>query len=207
MLMTLVSISAAQDNSYAEQRMRANQKDKESLAEAIKDSLAAEELYLKVNTGDTDSILKAAETGDKSLIPYFKLLADNKSARSHPDSASFYAHIALVKFNDEVAFNEINEELKDSNPFVQDGAIKKLAVAGTKKAFQKLYELLDDTETRKPNPLLAEDVVYAPNNAVVAMFELAEVVDNPPIQKNTVPSVKDIPLWKDWFGKNRHLIE
>jgi len=205
-LMMLASVTLAQDNSALVQRERKEQRAKAALQKAVKDSPAAKALSMKVSAGESGAILEAAATGDQSLIPYLKLLA-TKEFRSSQEGGAVDAHIALIKLGDEEALAQVIAETKDSSPSVQDVAIRKLARAGTKKAFQKLYELLDDTAERHPNPILGRDEMYSPNNAVVAMYELAEVVDNPPVKKNSVPSINDIPLWKAWFDKNKHLIE
>jgi hypothetical protein len=200
LVLMLVPVTLAQDNSALVQRERKQHQEKVALQKAVKDSPTAKALSIKVIAGESNSILEAAATGDQSLIPYLKLLA-TKEFRSNQESSAVNAHIALVKLGDEQALAEVIAETKDASPFVQDTAIRKLARAGTKKAFRKLYELLDDTAERRPNVPIANDVIIAPNNAVVAMYELAEVVDNPPVKKNLVPSISDIPLWKAWFKK------
>lgn len=156
-------------------------------------SNSAKVLAEKVKEGDNQSILEAGKLGDKTLIPYLKTLAANGST---------WAQMALAKLGETEYLNQILAEIDDENPSVQDRAMEKLRYVGGKGAFKKFYELLDDTAPR----LTESHCVIFFTRSTMAMFFLRKMVDNPPTQ-NTNPSDKNISLWKDWFERNKHLIE
>lgn len=191
------------------------------------EELSATAKYLKsqVETGDYNAILKAGDSGDLTLIPYLKQLASNMKGRSNSNSSAYEAHIALAKLGDNEALQQILAGIDAENPDVQDKAMKKLSLVGGKEAFKKFHQLLDDTAPRE-NPECQKrlenfkknhpeggncgfccDVVFF-SKSVSAILLLSDMVDNPPTKRGTTWNLeKNIQLWKEWFAKNKHLIE
>jgi HEAT repeat protein len=112
-------------------------------------SWSAKRLREQVEDGNKKAILEAAEKGDVTLIPYLKQLSSNLGSRSNFNHSAFYSHAALAKLGDEDAIKEIFLDIDDESSRIQDSAIRKLSLVGGKVAFQKFYELLDDTKPRE----------------------------------------------------------
>jgi HEAT repeat protein len=152
---------------------------------------------LRALRGDVaEMIAEAARTGDSALIPHLKVLADDAEERTGMGSMAFYAHIALVKLGDPDALLEIFAELSPGGIRAQNTAIKKLAQIGSKEAYQKLYELLDDDANRDT---VYDDELVSPNSQTV-MHELATIFDDTPKKPNGATS-QDVAAWKAWVEK------
>jgi hypothetical protein len=80
-------------------------------------------------------------------------------------------------------------------------AVEKLARIGTKDAYRKLYDLLDENTVSDPGPT-NRDYITPPLSWYV-MERLMGIVENPP----TGPNRYSVEVWKSWFEKNKHLIE
>ena len=171
-----------------------------ALSQSEELSMTAKYLESQVAEGNYKAISQAADLGDLTLIPYLKQLTRNVKARINPNSASFQAHIALAKLGNTEALREIINEVDDKDFAIQDVALTKLSLIGGKDAFKKLYELLDDTAPRQRESLC---VIFF-SRSVTAMGALQKMVTDPPTRK-----VGDIyvQVWKDWFEKNKHLID
>lgn len=190
---------------------------------AQNESLSATAQYLEsqVKEGDYKAIAKAADSGDMTLIPHLKKLASDIKARNNSNSPAFQAHIALAKLGNKEAMQEILNEVDAENPDVQDKAMKKLSYVGGKKAFRKFYQLLDDTSARE-NPQCKIDIENFNKNhpeggncgfcctviyfsrSIMAMFFLSKMVDNPPTTKLGDTYLQ---IWKEWFEKNKSLVD
>lgn len=194
------------------------------LAQTEELSPTAKYLKSRVEAGDYDAILEAGNSGDLTLIPYLKQLVSNAKARSNSNSSAYEAHIALAKLGGNDALQQILAEIDAENPDVQDNAMKKLSLVGGKEAFKKFYQLLDDTAPRE-NPKCKKslenfkknhpegencgfccDVVYF-SRSVSAILLLSNMIDNPPVKGGAWDLKKNVQLWKEWFAKNKHLIE
>jgi hypothetical protein len=104
---------------------------------------------------------------------------------------------------------------------MQDKAMKKLSLVGGREAFRKFHQLLDDTagrenpqckinveNFRKNNPNggncgLCCDVVFFSRSSTAMLF-LSRMVAHPPT-KNI--GRENLRIWKEWFARNKHLIE
>jgi len=203
LLLIMATVATAQDNSEFERRQQQKQQKESTLQQAVAASASAKALKAKVDAQESDVILEAAKTGDKSLIPYLKLLATGEFKRTIEGSAAFEAHVALVKLGEEEASTEIFAELDSESPRVQNAAIAKFALVGNKVAYKKLYELLDDIANRSSE---TTDVAYGSKSRTVMVY-LGRTVDNPPLLPNGNVNYYDISVWKAWFAKNKHLIE
>jgi hypothetical protein len=195
-----------------------------ALAQTEEQSTTTEVLKSKVQKGDYLAIEKAGESNDLTLIPYLKQLASNVNARSNFNTSAFQAHIALAKLGNKEAMQEILAEVDADNPDVQDNAMKKLASVANNEAFQKFYQLLDDSSEREnpqckinienfkknhpegENCNLCCDVIFFPRNTM-AMFFLTKMVGNPPAIKGLARTEKAIAIWKEWFAKNKPWIQ
>ncbi len=201
LLLTTATITLAQDDSDIKQWREQKRQKEAALQQAAEKSESAMALKAKVDEQKEGVILEAVKTGDRSLTPYLKQLASNETQRSNQNSYAFQAHAALAKLGDENALQEILDELKSDNLRVKGSAIAKLALVGSKTAYRKLFELLDDTLHR---PTGVGDVYGS--NSRVAMIYLGKTVENPPRLPNGNVE-RSIPAWKAWFAKNKHLIE
>lgn len=159
-------------------------------------------LESRVKTGDYDAIAEAGKSGDLTLIPYLKQLSSNVIARTKSNTPEFQAHIALVKLGDNGALQQILTEVDSENFAIQDNAIKKLSLIGGKAAFKKFYELLEDLAPRESQ----SDVIYFPRGVVV-MLELSRLVSDPPTMPSKYDLKQNAQSWKEWFNRNKHLIE
>ena len=187
-------------------------------------SLSDTAIYLesRVKEGDYKAIVEAGNSGDITLIPYLKQLSSNLEGRSNRNHPSFFSHIALARLGDNEAIQQILEEVDNESPAVQDKGMGKLSLVGGKVALRKFYELLDDTKPRKNTDCLKMfeehnkkhpenklspycDVIYF-TRSVTAMISLKRLVENPPV-KTFYGTQKEIDVWKDWFEKNKHLID
>ena len=139
-------------------------------------------------------------------------------------TAAFKAHIALAKLGNASALREINEEIDQKDPRIQDIAIDKLYIVGGKPAFQKLYQLLDDTVPRDDpaceaslkqlkrkhpeggNCDLCCDLIYF-TRSEMATWYLSKLANDPPTPRNHLASSKEIPLWKGWFRRHKELLQ
>ncbi len=202
--MTATSAFAQDDSDIKQWREQRRQKEA-ALQEAADVSESAKALKKKVEQGDRKPILEAGGTGDRTLIPYLKLLAadDKLASRNATGSEAFYAHAALGKLGDKEALKQIFEGVDALNPAAQDASMHKLALIGTKEAYRTLYKLLDDNAPRGGT---APDIGYFPR-AQGVMFLLGEIVADPPRLANGNVNVFDANVWKAWFAKNKHLIE
>jgi len=205
LLLVTANVAPAQDNSKFEQMQEAKRQKEVVLQWAADMSSTARELKTKVDAQEVGVILEAAKTGDQSLKPYLKILAANEQRRTNMNSVEFEAHTALAKLGDEEALLQILTELDSKqHPVVRIGAIRKLSFVGSKSAYRKLYELLDDTAPLRDNTSHS-DVSYV-SIAENVMRELARAVDAPP-QMSSNRTTANVAEWKAWFAKNKHLIE
>ncbi len=202
---TLLTLTAfAQDPEPARIELIENQRQKTAALEAIFElSPATKALRGKANVSMGDLIAEATKTGDPALKPHLKVLARERESRTSIGSAGSQAHIALAKLGDTEAFSEILSELNDHEIWVQDTAIAKLARIGSKEAYQKLYQLLDDMTNRDKS---VDDLIIRPK-AFTVMRKLGEVIDNPPRLPNGLINDIEVAPWKAWFAKNKHLID
>ena len=157
-------------------------------------------------------IIEAGKTGDRTLIPHLRVLADDKGhlggltsyermPRSQPNSAAFLAHIALAKLGDSNVLPEVFAELESVDAMTQDAAVAKLGQIGGKEAYRKLFQLLDDTSSRS----------HPPDNPVIpiaehAMDVLSDLFSDTPRKPNGMTNY-DRADWKTWAAKNKHLID
>ncbi len=192
------------DQLKAEARMERGRKAKAEL-DAIS-NLSPSLKSLKGN--DKELITEAARTGDPAVIGHLKVLASDTEARTRMESAAFQAHIALGKLGDPEVLPEIVVELDTGKSSIRHAAIAKLAQIGSKAAYQKLYELLDDPnliDNANRDNNQASDELPVPNSCRV-MQELAKIFENTPKKPNGATS-RDVSVWKDWFAKHKKLIE
>lgn len=182
-----------------EVRLEKVQREQIAIEKAANSSSASRALHDRVSTSatsqeQTDAIVEAGRTGDKAVIPYLKaLVAAN-------DSRSYEVEIALVHLGNNEYFSKTVVELSSEDPGVRYYAIGKLSRFKTKEAYRKLYELLDDDTDRDDNP---KDDAIIRTNAEVVKDWLASTVENPPTASDQCKTAK----WKEWFEKNKHLIE
>lgn len=195
-----VGVYAQPDHAESMRRQEINRQKEAALKAAAGMSETANALKVKVDQGKSGVILEAVNSGDKSLIPYLKLLASDSRARSRNGSAAFEAHVGLAILGDDEAFAQILEEVgkKDSHR-VLASAHAKLALIGSKESYRILYEALDD-HTNEPSE--ASDMFFSTVSHGV-MSLLAKTVKNPPTGKDKY----SVDAWKAWFERNRHLIE
>ncbi len=173
-------------------------------ASAALDAIADISPSLKTLRGDTvGMIVEATKTEDPALIPHLKVLASDEKWRSMRDRAEFQAHVALAKLGEPFALPEIFSEVDSRDYLTRSGAVAKLAQIGNRDSYRKLFALLDDTTVRDDNK--AMDVIIHPNSELV-MEELGSIFKDVPRKPNGVVSY-DTPAWKEWFAKNKHLIE
>lgn len=184
-----------------------------SQTEKMSDSAKA--LAEKVKEGDNQSILKAGNSGDKTLIPYLKALASKGSP---------WAQMALAKLGEREYLDQILVEVDADSPDIQSRGIRKLAYVGGKEALKKFYQLLDDTAPRE-NPNCKKEMerfkenhseiekcgfccdVLVLTRSSMAILYLSQMVDNPPTKRGMWGIEEDVPLWKEWFERNKYLIE
>lgn len=156
-------------------------------------------------------VVEATKTGDLALLPHLRVLADDKGEvgiishiktlpRSRRESEAFEAHIALAKLGDPNVMPEISAELASDDTVAQDTAILKLVRIGSKEAYQKLFELLDDTT---PRPSVPDELIRTKSHQT--MQELNVVFDDAPKKPNGVV-LYDVAVWKEWF-KSKKLID
>lgn len=184
-------------------------------------SWTAKRLKNQVKEGDFKAILEAADTGDITLIPYLKQLSSNLEGRKNFNHPSFFSHVALAKLGDDEAIKQILAEVDNDSPAIQDNGMRKLSLIGGKVALKKFYDLLDDTKSREDTDCLKMfeehnkkhpenklsaycHVMYFPRS-VTAMNYLRKMIENPPV-KTFYGTQTEINLWKEWFKKNKHLI-
>ena len=158
-----------------------------------------------------EMIVTAGKTGDLSLIPHLRVIADDKGAgiltsnkrlpRSMVGSGAYLAHIALAKLGDPNVLPEVFAELESTDDVAQEAAIAKLGQIGGKEAYRKLLQLLDDKSTR-PHPI---DNPLRPKSQQ-AMGVLGQLFSDTPKRPNGVTDY-DREAWKAWAAKNQHLIE
>jgi HEAT repeat protein len=157
---------------------------------------SAKELAEKIKTGDYESILEMGTSGDRTIIPYLKVLASKESKWIVHDNAQ----MALAKLGEKEYLNQILAEVDAESPDIQDKAMKKLSYVGGKAAFKKFYELLDDNDPRQSE---SPCIIFF-TRSTTAMFFLREMVANPPTTK---AGAEYIRIWKEWFDQNKHLID
>ncbi|MEP6848855.1 MAG: HEAT repeat domain-containing protein [Acidobacteriota bacterium] len=157
-------------------------------------------------------VIEAAKTGDRALIPHLRVLADDKGPaailssnktlpRSLIGTDSYLAHIALAKLGDPSVLPEVLAELEGADDMAQEAAVAKLGQIGGKEAYQKLFQLLDDTSTRPhaiDNPLRPK--------SQQAMGVLSQLFSDSPQMPNGMTNY-DPAAWKTWAARNKHLIE
>ena len=148
-------------------------------------------------------IVEATKTDDPALLPHLKVLASNEKWRSMRDRAEFQAHVALAKLGDPFAIQEIFSEVDSRDYLTRSGAVAKLAQIGNRDANRKLFALLDDTTVRDDSK--SNDEIIYPNSQLV-MEELGNIFKDAPKKPNGVV-IYDITAWKEWFAKNKYLIE
>ena len=85
-------------------------------------SPAARVLDEEVKTGNSQAILDAGDSGNKSLIPYLKAL----DARSK----ALWAKIALAKLGDEAALRDILSEVNSTDEHIRQTGMDKLVRVG-----------------------------------------------------------------------------
>jgi hypothetical protein len=157
-------------------------------------SPAARALDEEVKTGNSQAILDAGDSGDKSLIPYLKALY----ARSKAPSAK----IALAKLGDEAALRDILSEANSTDENIRQTGMDKLVTVGGKPAFQYLYEKLnqlkptvsDEPEGRRRTTVEVYEGAYE------LFYYLNRLVPDPPkAERGPKYWTDQIALWKKWF--------
>lgn len=96
---------------------------------------SAKILREQVKVRNTQAILEAGDSGDKSLIPFLRSL-DTKSTAP-------WAKIALAKLGDDKAIREILTNVDSRDSEVRSPGMDSLVRVGGKIAFRKLYEKLN----------------------------------------------------------------
>ena len=166
---------------------------------------SAKILAEKIKTEGRQAILNAGTSQDKTIIPYLKTLAlkDDYSA----------IQMALAKLGETEYLNQIILETESPNISDQNFAIRKLAYVANKKAYTKLYSLLDNTKERENDKrhisksdcgLCCDVMVFSIASEVVRV--LSKTIPNPPV-KSYFGTDEDIELWKKWFEEHKELIE
>ena len=199
----ILSLTALAQATHEEtvKRKELARKQKAEMQMAIQDSESAKRLKLLVDSGNSKSILEASETRDQSLLPYLRIIASNEDQRTRRESAAFYAHIALARFEESGIFDEILREIDSDNNAVQDAGISKLTLISSKAAYRRLFKLLDDFKDRQSsdgNP----DIAWGSKSRATMSF-LSQTVANPPTGRDRY----NVEAWKAWFAKNKHLID
>ncbi len=194
LLVATVNIAVAQDNSKYEEWKQQKQQREAAFEQTITASPAAKILHEKLeqNVSPEENgkiILAAGKAGDKSVIPYLKLLAVKDP---------FYADVALAQLGENEYYEKILAELNN----IRYTAISKLVLIGNKAAYKKLYELLNDTSV----PPVSGDILHSSKSEIVMIY-LGREVKNPPRLPNGNVNTTDVADWKAWFARNKHLIE
>ncbi len=208
LILIISTIVFAQENSQryeeeAKQRKSDCEQREADLQQILKQSNTARILKAKLDAGNYKMISEVASANDKSLVPYLRWIVKGAKQITYDSSDEFQAQIVLIKLGDEQTFNSVVAELDSDNYYLQDAAVRKLANAGTKASFRKLYELLD--RTTKRNVSISDDGLSSSISDAV-IYELQHKVKDPPrSESNSI--VNGIQLWKDWFEKHKELIE
>lgn len=167
-----------------EMQQAQRKRDALELESAAAISEAARELSIKVKKGNEAAILDAGRTGDMSLVPLLEVLAKQGVAN---------AEVALVSLGkDDYLTRILNQTKQGENIKVRYSAVRKLTLIANKTAYQRLYELLDDTLAPVSE---LDDVAFAPVSSVV-MLELSKNIDNPPCKG---AAREKVPCWKNWL--------
>ena len=167
-----------------EMQQAQRKRDALELERAAAVSEASRELNIKVNKGNEAAILDAGKTGDMSLVPLLEALAKQGLAN---------AEVALVSLGkDEYLTRILNQTKQGKDIKVRYSAVRKLALIANKTAYQRLYELLDDTTTPDSE---GDDMNLAPVSSVV-MLELSNSLDNSPCKGIAHEKVS---CWKNWL--------
>lgn len=168
-------------------------------------------LSTSIKEGNYQPILDAGSSGDRSLIPFLRSIADE----SKP-----WVQMALAKLGEKEFFDQILTEVDSEDPNVQDRGMVKLQYIGGHRGFRTLYRLLDDESSRR-NPSCEStkdggtenatdsrggecDVVFFPRSAV-SMQLLSKMLPPPPLLSKSMDLKQRSRIWKEWLVTNNHI--
>jgi hypothetical protein len=167
----------------------------ERIKNAASLSKSATELQTKLINDHKTAIFEAVEIGDDSLMPLIEIYAE---------LGMYNADTALAKSGRTEYLTKIIRQT-DKNSRIQDRyiAIRKLILIANRDSYQRLYELLDDTEV-PVSP--SGDEIYQ-SIASLVINQLSQTVSNPPALRNIYDTTQRIKIWKKWFEEHKELTE
>lgn len=175
-------------------------RDRAAMNKAMSSSPPARALHerlLQTGLSERDlspAMAKVISAGDRSVIPYLK-------ARLNADyGGRSQIEVVLVRLGEKEYVDEAIRELASDNFNIQHLALWKLSMFGTREAYRKLYELLDD---ESPRGKVGDRHFLVRSWAYMVKDTLAATAEDPPQGADRYSTA----AWKAWFEKNRHLID
>lgn len=182
------------------EKIEKSRRDRAALEAAANASDSAKALAQKFAVASSENQIKqiiddVVQNGDKSVIPYLKSLL----AGGFTGSSSLI-EVALFQMGEEEYLNKAMKEISSDTAQIRYIAIWKLAQFKDKRAYRKLYELLDDETIREKNT--ANDYLV-PTMSGMVKEELARTVDDPPKGADRFST----EAWKKWFEDHPSLLD
>lgn len=147
---------------------------------------------------NSNAVIEAGDSNDKSLVPYLKFRAD---VEGDPN-----ANIALIRMGDDERLEYliaqtrcIEGEFDEKDYSRQHYAIKQLGRVKTRAAIKAFYVLLDDTEAPKPT-----GHSFFLSRSEEAVGQLSRLVEAPHAELRRAdggikPLEERLAIWKTWF--------
>jgi hypothetical protein len=158
--------------------------------------------------GDGESVLELYQHSGKTSLPVVKHLAQlgDKSWQTSPmGTVRGNAQTILAKEGDHDEFDKIARELDDL-PY-EDG-VAKLRFIGGRQSFEVLLDALSLRAFMRSERWKYYDRSYMKADEQklqkAVMATLSELVRNPPLPPEAVPSPENVSKWNDWWVKNKN---
>lgn len=202
-LILITGIVYPQDQQILQESQARQERDRKKISEltiVLGSTPQARALQSKLNSArstlECENALKEyVSSENKSIVPYLKAQMEVGSG------CQIEIQVALVKLGELDYLNKIIQDLSSQTIVNRIIAVEMLAKIGSKEAYKKLFELLDDNEDMNPG-LMNRDYVVPPLSRYTVEW-LGKTVANPVTGKDRY----SVEAWKEWFERNRHLID